>query len=104
MQMTSARDLRTFRAILKIAFPKPIVFTNTDTRPPKSEVADRFRGLRRKALFTQERLAGLIGIGRQALNKIENQRSLPHQTTWDAFCSLESKHNQPPIILPEKWT
>jgi DNA-binding XRE family transcriptional regulator len=104
MQMTSARDLRRFRSILKIAFGKPKALSTTDTRPPKSEVADRFRRLRRKSLFTQKRLAGLIGIGRQALNKIENQRAMPHESTWNAFRGLESKHNQPEITFPEKWT
>jgi DNA-binding XRE family transcriptional regulator len=63
-----------------------------DTRPwEKSEIAARFRSLRRESLLTQKRLAGFIGIGRQALNKIENQHSMPHQTTWDAFRSLEAK-------------
>src|SRR5215831_16279609 len=52
---------------------------DADTRPwTRQEIASRFRALRRKALFTQSRLADLIGICRQAVNKIENARAMPH--------------------------
>jgi DNA-binding XRE family transcriptional regulator len=75
-----------------------------DTRPwEKAEIAVRFQSLRRKSLLTQKRLAGLIGVGRQAVNEIENQRSMPHEATWNAFCRLEAKHNQPPISFPKTW-
>jgi DNA-binding XRE family transcriptional regulator len=75
-----------------------------DTLPwEKAPVATRFRVLRRKALLTQLHLARLIGIGRQAISKIENQRSMPHRSTWDAFRSLEERHRQPEIVLPTKW-
>jgi len=75
-----------------------------DERPwEKAVVAARFRTLREEAMFTQARLARLIGIGRQALNKIENQHTMPHQATWDAFCEFEARHNQPEIVLPRRW-
>jgi DNA-binding XRE family transcriptional regulator len=44
----------------------------------KHEIAARFRSLRREAMFTQARLAQLIGICMQALNKIENRHTKPH--------------------------
>jgi DNA-binding XRE family transcriptional regulator len=75
-----------------------------DNRPwEKQEIASRFRALRRKALLTQLRLAGLIGIGRQAVNKIENARAMPHENTWNAFLSLETKHYQRRAIFRERW-
>jgi DNA-binding XRE family transcriptional regulator len=76
-----------------------------DTRPwEKAEIAARFRSLRRKSLLTQKRLSGFIGVGRQAVNRIENRRSMPHEATWNAFLRLESKHNEPEIIFPKTWT
>jgi len=78
---------------------------DADTRPwTRQEIASRFRALRRKALFTQSRLADLIGICRQAVNKIENARAMPHPTTWYRFCQLETKHNRPRARFPERWT
>jgi DNA-binding XRE family transcriptional regulator len=94
----------TFRALLKMAFPLPSAMVVIDSRPNETEIAARFRALRQKALITQLGLAGLIGVGRQAVNRIENARAMPHQTTWDRFCELERNHNRPRVIFPERWT
>jgi DNA-binding XRE family transcriptional regulator len=102
--MTIAQERRTFYALFKLAFPQPEAMAVTDSRPDKTEVAARFRALRRKALLTQLRLADLIGVGRQAVSKIENARAKPHPTTWDRFSRLEKKHNQQRAIFPERWT
>jgi len=57
----------------------------------KSEVARRFKALRQSALLTQLRLAGNIGICRQAVSDIENKRTLPRDRTWGRFAALEGK-------------
>ena len=75
-----------------------------DTRPwEKSEIAKRFKALRRKARISQSLLGELIGTCRQTISEIENRRVIPHQSTWDSFCDLEVRHNQPRIVLPVHW-
>jgi hypothetical protein len=49
-------------------------------------------------------LAGLIGVCRQCVSEIETERVMLHESTWDAFCRLEAKHNQRRAIFPERWT
>ena len=66
-----------------------------DTRPwEKFEIAERFKALRRKALLSQTRLAGILGICRQSVCEIEKLRVMPHYATWDRFCELERKHRE----------
>jgi DNA-binding XRE family transcriptional regulator len=92
------------RVALGIAFGRPKIFSTDDTRPwEKSEIAARFHALRQKALITQLDLAGLIGVRRQAVNRIENARAMPHESTWNSFLSLEARHNRPRVIFPERW-
>lgn len=75
-----------------------------DTRPwEKSEIAKRFRTLRVKTQLFQSELAGLIGVCRQSISKIENGHTMPRLSTWDRFCDVEAKHNQPRIVLPVHW-
>jgi DNA-binding XRE family transcriptional regulator len=69
----------------------------------KTEVARRFKALRRRAFLTQRWLAEYIGVSRQAVSEIENKRALPHFSTWDSFAALEAKHMQPRIKLPVHW-
>jgi DNA-binding XRE family transcriptional regulator len=103
-QMTSARDLRMFRAVLEAAFARPKVFSMADTRPlKKSETAQHFKSLRRKALLTQKRLGEIIKVCRQSVNEIERGHVMAHPTTWNRFCELEEKHNQPEIRMPLHW-
>jgi DNA-binding XRE family transcriptional regulator len=74
------------------------------TRPwEKTEIADRFKALRRKARLTQRYLGRLIGVDRKTVNRIENQRSKPQQKTWDEFCELEATHNEPDIMYSKDW-
>jgi DNA-binding XRE family transcriptional regulator len=70
---------------------------------PKSDVAIRFKTLRRKACLTQADLGHYIGVCRQTVNEIENCRVMANSMTLDSFCDLEAKHNQPPISSPEHW-
>jgi len=70
----------------------------------KSEVAERFRALRRKARLKQSRLAEIIGICRQSVSEIENARVMLHHSTWERFVDLETRHYQPLISFPEHWT
>ena len=75
-----------------------------DTRPDqKSTVARRFKALRSKAHVSQSLLAGLIGICRQSVSEIENQRVMPHPSTWARFSELEARHKQPRIPMPKHW-
>ncbi len=67
------------------------------------ESTARFRALRRHADLTQFRLAGIIGICRQAVSDIENKRTLPHYETWGRFAVLEAKHMQPQPTMPVHW-
>ena len=62
----------------------------------KAQIARRFKALRRRSFLTQRRLAGLIGICRQAVSEIENRRTLPHSGTWERFAALETKHKLAP--------
>lgn len=70
----------------------------------KTEVAERFRALRRKAYLSQARLARIIGICRQTVSEIENCHVWPHHSTLGKFHSYEEKCNQPPIDLPAHWS
>ena len=75
-----------------------------DKRPwKKSEIAQRFRALREKALLTQKRLGEIIKVCRQSICEIESGQVMPHPATWDRFCDLEWKHNQPKIVWPTHW-
>ena len=75
-----------------------------DRRPwKKSEIAQRFRALREKALLTQKRLGEIIKVCRQSVNEIEGGRVMPQPTTWQRFVELEWKHNRPPICMPTHW-
>lgn len=69
----------------------------------KTEIARRFRALRRHADLTQLRLAGLIDVCRQAISEIEHERTLPHLSTWARFATLETRHLGPKIELPDHW-
>jgi DNA-binding XRE family transcriptional regulator len=75
-----------------------------DTRPwKKSEIAERFKALRRKAPLTQKRLGEIINLCPQSISEIENCRVMPHETTWERFRELEWKHNRPAIVMPTVW-
>jgi DNA-binding XRE family transcriptional regulator len=51
----------------------------------------------------QSHLAEIIRISRQSISEIENAHVMPHSSTWNRFCDLEAKHNQPRIVLPVHW-
>ena len=75
-----------------------------DTRPwKKSEIAKRFRALRRKAYFTQSRLGELIRLSRKCVCQIETGSVMPHCGTWDRFVDLEQKHYRPKVEMPTNW-
>jgi DNA-binding XRE family transcriptional regulator len=68
-----------------------------------AEIARRFRRLRRRSFLTQRRLAGIIGVCRQTVCKIERRKVMPHYSTWDRFSDLETKHKLAHIRLPVQW-
>ena len=75
-----------------------------DSRPwERSEIAERFKALRRKAILSQSHLGRIIRISRQTISEIENVHVMPHPSTWNRFCELEARHNQPRMDLPEHW-
>jgi DNA-binding XRE family transcriptional regulator len=59
-----------------------------------SEIAKRFRAVRKIGCMTQGQLAGLLGLSRQAVNEIENCRVMPHYSTRDKFDALERRHER----------
>ena len=65
----------------------------------RAEIARRFRRLRRRSFLTQRKLAGLIGICRQAVSEIENKRVLPHFGTWDNFGEAHAESFSGPAPL-----
>lgn len=58
----------------------------------KSEIAVRFKALRKRTLLTQARLGELVGIGRQAVSEIERGKANPHYSTVQRFADLEMRH------------
>ncbi len=101
--MTNVRELRALRTFLGTAFEEPRVVA-ADTRPwERSEIADRFKALRKKALLTQKRLGRLIGADRKTVCRIENLHNIPGPRTWRRFEELETKHNQPQIGSSMDW-
>ena len=77
---------------------------NMNSRPwEKSETAERFKALRRKARVSQSLLGTIIGTCRQSISEIENAHVMPHPSTWARFSELEAKHNAPKIVLPVHW-
>jgi len=102
----------TLREVLRAAGPFPVhnplsQTSGEDARPfDMLEIAERFRDLRRRCpvRMTQARLAGLLGVGRQALNRIECARTTPHPTTWNRFRELERRYEEAAKLqLPKHW-
>jgi len=66
-----------------------------DHRPDdRSEIASRFKALRKKACFSQAKLASLIVVSRQCISEIESGCVLPHESTWERFFDLEQRHEE----------
>ena len=66
-------------------------------RPDKKFlIARRFKALRKKAPIplTQKTLGRIIGVCRQSICEIERGRVMLHQSTWERFLDLETKHRQ----------
>ncbi|WP_304292579.1 helix-turn-helix domain-containing protein [Collinsella stercoris] len=49
-----------------------------------TQLADRLLDLRRKAGYSQEQLADLLGVSRQAISKWRAPRAAPKSTTWSS--------------------
>jgi DNA-binding XRE family transcriptional regulator len=60
----------------------------------KSAIAKRFKTFRQRSLMSQAQLGHVIEICRQAVNRIENGRAMPHYTTLERFRNLEVRHEQ----------
>ena len=52
-----------------------------------TQLADRLLGLRRKAGYSQEQLADLLGVSRQAISKWEGAQGRPEVDNVVEFCS-----------------
>lgn len=63
-------------------------------RGDKVAVANRFKAFRRKSLMSQAQLGFVIEICRQAVNRIENGRVMPHYSTLERFRNLEARHER----------
>lgn len=55
-----------------------------DTMDEATKFADRLLDLRRKAGYSQEQLADLLDVSRQAISKWEALRGVPRSTTWSS--------------------
>ena len=74
-----------------------------DKRPViRSEIAERFRALRRKEHLSQRTLGERIGICRQSVSEIENALVKPHLRTWRRFCELEERSARPLVFRPRR--
>ncbi len=75
-----------------------------DTRPAhRWIIGQRFRRFRKKLHLTQKHLAGLIGLCRQQVSKVERRRVRLHPRSWNSFEVLERVHRQPKRKLPTHW-
>jgi hypothetical protein len=64
----------------------------------RSEIATRFRELRRVACMTQSQLGEIIGLSRQSVSEIENCRVTLHLSSWKRFRTREAKQQQWPSL------
>jgi predicted transcriptional regulator len=77
----------------------------TDTRPLfRSEVAERFRNLRRDAFLTQRMLADVVGLYQPTISRIETCRVMLWPSTWRKFPLVEDKFQQGLIDPHQDWT
>ena len=60
----------------------------------KSEIAWRFKALRRRARLTQASLGDSLGVCRQSICEIETERVWPHEGTWQRFFALERQFEE----------
>ena len=86
------RAVRSFAADIHV-----LSTASTEERPfNRCQVAERFRNLRRRGprRLTQAKLGSLIGVCRQAVNKIERGHVTPHPSTWVRFLDLERRYKE----------
>jgi DNA-binding XRE family transcriptional regulator len=69
--------------------PKP---GNEDLKMRNKRAQD-WKMFRRNNMFTQKRLAEIIGISRRTLQKIEGGHIIPHPTTLRKFASFKRKYD-----------
>lgn len=78
--------------------------TMTDTRPwERSEIADRFKALRKKVRLSQCELGKFLHIDRKSVCRIERSRTVPGPRTWKRFEEFEAGHDEGRIELPADW-
>jgi DNA-binding XRE family transcriptional regulator len=55
--------------------------------------ANEWRMFRRNNLFTQKRLAEIVGVSRRTIQQIENMHITPRPQTLRRFIDLKKKHD-----------
>lgn len=71
-----------------MAKPKPCAFNLKD----RKKRAEEWRQFRRNHLFTQTRLADIVGISRRTIQQIEAGKITPHPDTLRVFATFRKKH------------
>ena len=91
---------------MQMAQPRSLEDECVSRRPrDRTEIASRFRGLRKRAYFSQAKLARLIGVSRQSINEVESGRVLARESTWQRFFELEQRHEKGGAIqIRSDWT
>lgn len=58
----------------------------------RKDRAHEWKGFRKARLFTQIRLADVLGISRRTVQQIEAGKVAPHPSTLGKFIGLKEKH------------
>jgi DNA-binding XRE family transcriptional regulator len=72
--------------------------TVDETSGQRRERAEQWKMFRRDYLFTQKRLADIVGISRRTVQQIEAGAVTPHSTTLRRFAVFRKKHEAHPDI------
>jgi DNA-binding XRE family transcriptional regulator len=75
-----------------------------DERPAlRTEIAERFKALRRDAFLTQEAMAAAVGLCQQTISEIENCHVMIWPSTWRKFAVMERLFRQGRIDPYADW-
>jgi len=64
------------------------------------ERAEEWKMFRRNHMFTQRRLAQMIGVSRRTIQQVENGYITPHQQTVRLFEAFKRKHTREKFSIP----
>ena len=60
----------------------------------RKERANEWKRFRQDYLFTQRRLAGIVGISRRTIQQIEGAKITPHNDTLRLFAAFKKRHEE----------